>query len=336
MLSFNYLKTSIVALQILFCNQVISAEFVIKFSHINSQDSPKGLAALHFKALAEKLTKGRVRVNLYPNGELFKDNEEMEALQLNSVQILAPSFSKFSSLGIHDFEVFDLPYLFRNPGDLHRITQGSIGRRLLTKLEGRGLTGLGFWDNGFKNMSANKPLRLAGDMRGLRMRIQPSKVLTTQMNDLGAIPFSLPFYDTYQYFDNGLIDGTETTPSLFRSLGLEQSQQYLTITAHGYLGYVVIANKRFWDSLPVDIRLQLSTAINETTPYANAVAEQQNADALEAIRKSGQTVVIELNRTEKQSWIDALRPVKTQMSSRVGAGLVGDITAVLTEAGAAP
>lgn len=336
MLSFKYLKTSIVALQILFCNQVIGAEIVIKFSHINSQDSPKGLAALHFKALAEKLTKGRVRINLYPNGELFKDNEEMEALQLNSVQMLAPSFSKFSILGIHDFEVFDLPYLFRNQDDLHRITQGSIGRRLLARLEGSGLTGLSFWDNGFKNMSANKPLHLAGDMRGLRMRIQPSKVLATQMNDLGAIPFSLPFNETHQYLNNGLIDGTETTPSLFRSLRLEQSQQYLSVTAHGYLGYVVIANKRFWDSLPVDIRLQLSTAINGTTSYANAVALQQNTEALEAIKKSGQTVVIELNRAEKQSWMEALRPVKTQMRSRVGAGLVGDITAVLTDAGAAP
>jgi len=301
------------------------AEITIKFSHIATSESPKGLAATHFKELAEKLTKGKVRIELYPDSELFKDNEELEALQLNSVQMLAPSFSKFSALGIRAFEVFDLPYLFRNTDDLHRITQGPIGRRMLGLLDAQGITGLGFWDNGFKNMSANKPIHLPADMRNLRMRIQPSKVIATQMTDLGATPFSMPVYESFKFLNNGLLDGTETPPSLFYSLNLMKSQKYLTLTNHGYLGYVVIANKKFWDNLPGEIQVQLTAALNETAKYANSIALQKNKADLETIKNSGYTSVIELTEAEKKQWQEALLPVRQQMEGRIGKELITQI-----------
>ena len=325
MLSFKYHSVAIVALLALFSKQVMCAEITIKFSHIAAVDTPKGMAAAHFKEIAEKLTKGKVRVEVYPDGELFKDNEELEALQLNSVQMLAPSFSKFSALGIHAFEVFDLPYLFRNADDLHRITQGPTGRRLLGLLDAQGIVGLGFWDNGFKDMSANKPLHTPSDMRKLSVRIQPSKVIATQMTDLGALPFPMPVYESFKYLDNGLLDGTETPPSLFYSLNLMHSQKYLTMTNHGYLGYVVIANKKFWDSLPTEIQVQLNTAVNETTRYANRIALLKNKADLEAIKMSGTTTVIELTDAEKQMWFDALLPVGRQMEDRIGKDLIMQI-----------
>jgi C4-dicarboxylate-binding protein DctP len=323
MLSFKYIFLIIFMLT---CDQQdANAQIVIKFSHIATADSPKGLAAIHFKEVAEKLTKGKVRVDVYPDSQLFKDNEEMEALQLNSVQMLAPSFSKFSSLGIHDFEVFDLPYLFRNQDDLHRITHGPVGRKLLSILEPQGIVGLGYWDNGFKNMSANIPIHVPNDMRGLKMRIPPSKVISTQMSALGAIPFSMPFFETYKFLNNGLIDGTETTPSLFYTLDLIKSQKYLSMTNHGYLGYVVIMNKKFWDSLPAEIQIQLTAAMSDTTKYANMVAKQQNDVHLAAIKNSGKTTVIELTEAEKNQWRAALLPVKNKIGNRISKELLDEI-----------
>jgi C4-dicarboxylate-binding protein DctP len=323
MLFFKYFFIIIFAL--FFYKHEAKAEIVIKFSHIATSNSPKGLAADHFKEIAEKLTKGKVRVEVYPDSQLFKDNEEMEALQLNSVQMLAPAFSKFSSLGIHDFEVFDLPYLFRNQDDLHRITHGSIGRKLLSILEPQGIVGLGYWDNGFKNMSANVPIHVPSDMHGLKMRIPPSKVLATQMSALGAIPFSMPFFETYKYLNNGLIDGTETTPALFYTLDLTKSQKYLSMTNHGYLGYVVIINKRFWDSLPSEIQVQLIAAMSDTTKYADMIAKQQNDADLTAIKNSGKTTVIELTDEEKNLWRTALLPVRNQMGNHFRKGLMNEI-----------
>src|SRR5207237_6939598 len=148
-----------------------------KFSRVVAQDTPKGNAALKFKALAEARTKGAVKVEVYANSALYKDKEEMEALQLGAVQMLAPSLAKFGPLGVKEFEVFDLPYLFDNYAELHKVTEGPVGQALLKKLEPKGIIGLAYWDNGFKDMSANKPLRKPEDLRGLKMRIQSSKVL---------------------------------------------------------------------------------------------------------------------------------------------------------------
>ena len=169
------------ALALAFSGMALADPIVIKFSHVVALDTPKGKAAEYFKKLAEERTKGKVRVEVYPNSQLYKDKEEMEALQLGAVQMLAPSLAKFGPLGVKEFEVFDLPYIFDNYAELHKITQGPIGASLLAKLESKGIKGLAYWDNGFKNFSANKPLKTPADFRGLKMRIQSSKVLDAQM-----------------------------------------------------------------------------------------------------------------------------------------------------------
>src|SRR5205809_1943541 len=179
----------------------------IKFSHVVAVDTPKGKAAEYFKKVAEERTKGRVRVDVYPNSQLFKDGEEMEALQLGSVQMLAPSLAKFGPLGAREFEVFDLPYIFDDYAELHKVTDGPIGKMLFQKLESKSITGLAYWDNGFKDMSANKPLKMPPDFKGLKMRIQSSKVLDGEMRSLGAIPQVMAFSEVYQALQTGVVDG---------------------------------------------------------------------------------------------------------------------------------
>src|SRR6187399_2936912 len=166
---------------------------VIKFSHVVAPNTPKGKGSLKFQELAEKYTNGKVKVEVYPNSQLYKDDEEMEALQLGSVQMLAPSLAKFGPLGAREFEVFDLPYIFDDYAELHKITQGPVGAALFKKLDSKGITGLAYWDNGFKVMSANKPLRSPADYKGQKMRIQSSKVLGDQMKALGSIPQVMAF-----------------------------------------------------------------------------------------------------------------------------------------------
>ncbi len=188
------------------------APVVIKFSHVVAPDTPKGRGADKFKELAEKYTNGKVKVEVYPNSQLFKDKEEVEALQLGAVQMLAPSLAKFGPLGAKEFEVFDLPYILPDKAALRRVTDGALGKRLFDKLQSKGITGLAYWDNGFKVMSANKPLRMPADFRGLKMRIQSSKVLEAQFRALGAIPQVMAFSEVYQGMQTGVVDGSENTP----------------------------------------------------------------------------------------------------------------------------
>jgi C4-dicarboxylate-binding protein DctP len=301
------------------------APIVIKFSHVVASDTPKGKAAERFKQLAEKATEGRVRVDVYPNSQLYKDREELEALQLGAVQMLAPSLAKFGPLGVREFEVFDLPYIFPDKAALYRVTAGPIGQGLLKKLEQKGITGLGFWDNGFKVMSANKPLRTPADFRGQKMRIQPSKALEAQMLALGASPLALGFGEVYQALKSGVVDGTENPPSNFYTQRMHELQRHLTVSNHGYLGYAVIVNKKFWDGLPGGIRDALEDAMKEATHYANAIAQKENDEALAAIGQSGMTTIYTLSEKEKEAWRAALAPVHKEMEGRIGKNLIAAV-----------
>jgi C4-dicarboxylate-binding protein DctP len=291
---------------------------VIKFSHVVAVETPKGKGAEYFKKLAEERTKGRVKVEVYPNSTLFKDGEELEALQLGSVQMLAPSLAKFGPLGVREFEVFDLPYLFDDYADLHRVTEGPVGQGLFRKLEAKGIIGLAYWDNGLKVMSANRPLRMPEDMKGLKMRIQSSKVLGDQMKALGAIPQVMAFSEVYQAMQTGVVDGSENTPSNMYTQKHHEVQKYTTVTNHGYIGYAVIVNKKYWEGLPPDIRATLEGAMADATRFANDIAQKENDAALDGIRKSGRSEVITLTAAQKAAWKKALVSVHKENESRVG------------------
>jgi C4-dicarboxylate-binding protein DctP len=291
---------------------------VIKFSHVVTPDTPKGKGAEKFKELAEKYTNGKVKVEVYPNSQLYKDKEEVDALQLGAVQMLAPSLAKFGPLGVREFEVFDLPYILPSKAALRKVTEGDLGKRLFKKLESKGIVGLGYWDNGFKVMSANKPLRTPEDFRGVKMRIQSSKVLEAQMRALGAIPQVMAFSEVYQAMQTGVVDGSENTPSNMYTQKHHEVQKFITLSDHGYIGYAVIANKKFWDGLPGDVRGQLEKAMAEATAHANQISQTENDEALAEIKKSGRSELIDLTPEQKAAWRKALEPLYADMASRVG------------------
>ena len=290
----------------------------IKFSHVVAPDTPKGKGADKFKELAEQYTQGRVKVEVYPNSQLYKDKEEVDALQLGAVQMLAPSLAKFGPLGVREFEVFDLPFIVPDKPALRRVTEGALGRRLFARLETKGVTGLAYWDNGFKIMHCNKALREPADFRGVKMRIQSSKVLEAQFRTLGALPQVMPFSDVYQALQTGVVDGSENSPSNIYTQKHYEVQKFLTLSDHGYNGYAVITNKKFWDGLPADIRAGLDRAMAEATVFANASAQKDNDDAMAAMRAYGKIAIIELTAEQKAVWRKALEPVTTEMASRVG------------------
>jgi len=277
--------------------------------------------------LAEERTKGAVKVEIYPNSQLYKDKEEMEALQLGAVQMLAPSLAKFAPLGVKEFELFDLPYIFDGYDDLHKITQGPVGKMLLNKLEVKGILGLAYWDNGFKVMSANRELRKPDDFKGLKMRIQSSKILDAQMRALGGIPQVMAFSEVYQALQTGVVDGTENPPSNLYTQKMFEVQKNVTVSNHGYLGYSVIVNKKFWDGLPADIRTALESSMADATKFANDIAKQKNDSDLAAVKASGKSEILYLNDAEKAEWKAVLKPVHAAMAERIGADLIAEVQA---------
>jgi C4-dicarboxylate-binding protein DctP len=298
---------------------------IIKFSHVVSPDAPKGKAAMVFKELAEKYTNGKVKVEVYPNSSLYKDKEELEALQLGSVQILAPSISKFGPLGVKEFDVFDLPFLMSDDARARQMLASPMMGDLNKKLEAKSVLPLAYWDNGAHVYTANRPLIKPEDFRGLKMRIQGSKVLDAVARELGAIPQIMAFSELYQALQTGVVDGEDNVPSNVLTQKFYEVQKDLTVSYHGRLTYALVTNKKFWDGLPPDVRAPLTQAVKESTDFFNKTAAQDNADALEKIKASGKIQVHVLTDCEREAWIAKLMPVHKEMQSRFGKDFIEKI-----------
>ena len=294
------------------------AHIVIKFSHVVANDTPKGKGALKFKELAEKYTNGKVQVEVYPNSQLYKDKEEIEALQLGSVQMLAPSTAKFAPLGVKEFEALDLPWLFKDDETYAQAMKGPVGQWLFKKLETKGITGLAYWDNGFHMMSANRPLSKPADFEGLKFRISGSKIADQYFRELGSIPQIMAFSEVYQALQTGVVDGCENTASNYLTQKFYEVQKDITVSYHAHLQYAVIVNSKFWGGLPPDIRGELEKAMAEATDYTNSIARKENDDALAEIKKSGKTTLHYLTDDERKAWQAAMQPTYKWAKGRVG------------------
>ncbi|MGL9619947.1 DctP family TRAP transporter solute-binding subunit [Bradyrhizobium sp. U531] len=291
---------------------------VIKFSHVVANDTPKGKGALKFKELAEKYTDGKVKVEVYPNSTLYKDKEEIEALQLGSVQMLAPSTAKFAPLGIKEFEALDLPWLFKDDATYSNAMKGTVGKWLFQKLEAKGITGLAYWDNGFHMLSANRPLVKPTDFQGLKFRISGSKVADQYFRLLGTIPQIMAFSEVYQALQTGVVDGCENTASNYLTQKFYEVQKDITVSYHAHLQYAVIVNSKFWSGLPPDIRTQLDKAMADATDYTNQIAHQENEEALAEIKKTGKTTLHYLTDADRKAWQEAMQPTYKWAKGRVG------------------
>ena len=299
---------------------------VIKFSHVVAEDTPKGKGALKFKELAEKYTNGKVKVEIYPNSSLYKDKEEIEALQLGSVQMLAPSTAKFAPLGAKEFEALDLPWLFKDEATYTRAMKGPVGKWLFQKLESKGISGLAYWDNGFHMTSANRPLLKPADFQGLKIRISGSKIADRYFRDVGSIPQIMAFSEVYQALQTGVVDGCENTASNYLTQKFHEVQKDITVSYHAHLQYAVIVNSKFWNGLPPDIRTQLDKAMAEATDFTNSIAVKENEDALADIKKSGKTTLHYLTDDQRKAWQAAMQPTYKWARGRVG-GEVLDLVA---------
>src|SRR3979490_2195921 len=299
---------------------------IIKFSHVVANDTPKGKGALKFKELAEKYTDGRVKVEVYPNSSLYKDKEEIEAVQLGSVQMLAPSTAKFAPLGAKEFEALDLPWLFKDEETYAKAMKGTIGKWLFQKLDAKGITGLAYWDNGFHMASANRSLLMPADFQGLKVRISGSKIADRYFRDIGSIPQIMAFSEVYQALQTGVVDACENTPSNYWTQKFYEVQKDITVSYHAHLQYAVIVNSKFWNGLPPDIRKQVDKAMAEATDYTNSIAIKENEDALADIKKSGKVAFHYLTDDQRKAWQVAMQPTYKWARGRVG-GEVLDLLA---------
>jgi len=306
----------------------MAADYTLKFSHVVSDNTPKGKAARFFEKRLEELSKGRIDVQVYPSSQLYKDNAVLKAIRLNSVQMAAPSFSKFGKI-VPQLALFDLPFIFKDINHLHRVQDGEVGAKLKEMVTRKGIVALNFWDNGFKQLSSNKKALLnPEDAKGQKFRIMSSKVLEAQFHAVGANPQMMPFSEVYSGLQQGVIDGQENTNSNIFTKKFHEVQKHLTITDHGYLGYLVVMSKKFWKSLPEDLQRNVTQAMNEATEKEREFAQELNNSQLAKIKeyaeKTGKLSIYNLTPEQKNAWREKISTIYPEFYSdrKIGQDLI--------------
>lgn len=299
----------------------VAKPIVLKFSHVVAVDTPKGQAAEYFKKLVEERSNNAIKVEVYPNSSLFNDKDVIVPLMTNSVQMAAPSFSKFTKFA-PQVQLFDLPFLFDDADHLHRVCTGEVGQEILKVVGKKGLVGLSFWDNGFKQLSANKPLLTPEDAAGLKFRIMSSKVLEEQFHAVHANPQVLPFSEVYSALQQGVVDACENPLSNFYTKKFYEVQTDLTLSNHGYLGYLVVTNKIFWNKLSDEHKKLIKQAMDEATVYGNKLALDMAQSYLQKVKDSGKTTVHTLTPEQRQAWKSKMMTIYPKFYDAIGKDLI--------------
>ncbi len=296
-------------------------ETVVKFSHVTNTDKhPKGIAAELLKTRVNEEMEGSMCMEVFPNSTLYTDEQVIEAMLRGDVQMAAPSLSLFESI-TKAYRLFDLPFLFDDIAAVDAFQASEPGQDMLDKMQRRGVQGLGFWHNGMKQMSANKPLLEPTDAQGLKFRVQPSDVLVAQMEALGASPQPMAFAEVYGALQTGVVDGQENTWSNIYGQKFFEVQDGITETNHGVLDYMLVASVDFLDSLDPEVREQLVTIAEEVTAERNAAVTQVDEEARQAIIDAGGEIR-ELSEEQREAWVETMKPVWAQFEEEVGADMI--------------
>lgn len=316
-------------------NTLHAEEYVIKFSHVVAPGTPKGKAADLFAKMVNERLAGKVRVEVFPNSQLYNDNKVMEAMRLNSSKtsgiMAAPSLSKFVKFS-RTLQAFDLPFLFKDINDVHKLVDSDLTDGMTEPLTRKGIKALTFWDNGMKvfSIKGDKPLRqVPDDFKGKKFRIQTSDVHAAMIKALGGTPQELPFKEVYTALGQGVVDGQENAWANVYSKKFHEVQDYISVTNHSYLGYLVVVSTDFWARLPDDIKSELKQIMKEATEVNRQAAAEADAGDRKKVEEAGYAKVVDITPEELASWRTATKSVEDQFRDEIGADLLSEIHALL-------
>ncbi|MGR6905504.1 DctP family TRAP transporter solute-binding subunit [Lysinibacillus sp. BSL11] len=301
-------------------NEQLSHEeqIVIRFSHVVGENTPKGMAAIKFAELIKERSNGHVEIQVFPNGVLYKDGEEMNALLRGDIQMIAPAISKITTF-VPEWSVMDLPYAFKNAKEVHTYVESEVGQSLMKRLNKHNLISMGIWDSGFKQLSNSiRPIQNLTDLQGLRMRIMPSDILAEQFSIAGAYPRRIDFNTVFHQLQKGNVDGQENTLTNITSKNLHSLQDYLTISNHGYLGYLLLMNNEFWNSLPKNVQELLIDTLEEVQKWEWQQAENLSAERLQEMEACQCIQIHYLTEEEIEDWENAFKPVYDYYTENYG------------------
>ena len=289
----------------------------VKFPSASNKGHPQVQGVEKFAELMAKKTNGKFKVQAFPGGTLGPDLQTVSAMQGGTVEMTVMNASLLAGVA-KEMAIFDFPFMFNNAREADAVSDGPVGKKLLDKLQERGLIGLAYWDLGFRQVhTGKKPIAKADDFKGIKMRVIPTPIYVDFMKSLGASPVPMPFTETYTALEQGAIDGM-TNPLLNILDGkYDEVSKYLTITNHMYTPQAVVVGKKFWDKLTAEEQKLMRESAQETAVYQRKIAREEAAKVLAELKKKGMTV-FELSPEEIAKLRERSKPVIDKYTKELG------------------
>jgi tripartite ATP-independent transporter DctP family solute receptor len=289
----------------------------VKFASANNKGHPQVTGMEKFAELVKEKSGGKIEVKLFPGGTLGGDVQTVSALQGGVIEMTVLNAGILAS-NVKEFGAVDLPFLFDSGEEADKVMDGPFGTGLMERLPDTGLVGLAYWELGFRNLTNNRhPVTKLEDIKGLKIRTIQSPIPVELFNALGANAVPLPYTELYTALETGTVDGQENPSANIINAKFYEVQKYMTLTRHQYNPQIVLVSKKFWDGLNDEEKAVLQQAAVEARDFQRKVSREQDAAALEEIRKTGMEVS-ELSPEETQKLRDAVKPMIEKFSADIG------------------
>ena len=264
---------------------------VLKLAHGLDVSHPVHLAMVHLADRVTELSGGRMRVDIHPSGQLGEERELIEMLQIGSIAMTKVSASPLESF-VPEMTVFSIPYLFRDQEHLWRVLNGEIGQGLLEAGEEYYLRGLCYYDAGPRSFyTSGTPVRVPGDLNGLKIRVQKSITSTRMVQILGGSATPIDWGELYSALQQGVVDGAENNlPSFFLSRHYEVSRYY-TMDEHTWVPDVLLISTHVWNDLSPEERGWLRDAVASSVAVQRRLWREASEDALAQVRAAGVVII---------------------------------------------
>lgn len=299
-----------------------AAPITLKLAHVVSTSAPYHIGAMEFSRLVDLKTKGQIKIEIYPGGQLGKGEREcIEGLQIGTIDLVVTSTGPVGGF-VPQMLVVDLPFLFRDNAHVDKVLDGPIGEDLLKALSKAGIKGIAFWENGFRNLTNNKrPVHKPEDVKGLKLRTMENEVHMDAFRTLGADPTPMTWGEVYTALQQGVIDGQENPINIIRTHKIYEVNKYLALTGHVYSPALILMNEKKFNSLSLDFQKTLLEAGKEAAKFERKFIRENEAKMLEELKGFG----MQVTTPDKKLFQKATEPTYRKYESRFGKVLIDKI-----------
>jgi C4-dicarboxylate-binding protein DctP len=296
-------------------------KYTLKVGHNQMEKTVRQKAALKFKSLVEERSKGEIQVQVYPAQQLGNDLERLQALQMGTLEASISALPRMAS-ALPAVQVFDLPFLFPSYEVLFKVADGKVGKELSDQMDKKlKIKGVSFWHTGFKQFTANTPIRKPDDFQGLKVRTMENPLLIAQYRALGANPVPIDFHELYTSLQQKVVEAQENDINTIHDMKFYEVQKYITISNHAWIGHVFAFSDAFLKKLPKNLETIVIKAAQEAAKDDRYGVIDAEKAMLQTMQDKGLTV-IQLNAQELDSFRKKTRPVHDQFADKIGKDLV--------------